>query len=265
VYVVAIAELNASVEAEAAPLASDLGLTAYEARLMLASGMPAIVRTTPDKAQALDLLARLRTRGHGAVACDASAVVSSHAMTSMRHFRLGASSISIDDGPDDHLPYDDVIALVAAVHRRRTASESEVHDRKLSVTRAVVTGGLVMTKTTKRETRTATEEREPVLYLFRRSGGVPWIMRERGTSWAGHGRTIAPSASDNFRTTVGVLRETLPRAGYDDRLVTRRSTPERIAVAGGAAGTTTTTSSQAGIDLLAHLVALWISRAPSER
>jgi hypothetical protein len=265
VYVVAIAELSLAIEIEAAALASDLGVSAYEARLVLASGTPAIVSMTSDKARAIDLLSRLRTRGHGAIACDASAVVASDTMTSMRRFGLGARSISIEDEPGTELPYDEVLALIAAVHRHRATSENEVRESKFSVARAVMTGGIVTTKTVKRETRTVTEEREAVLYLFRRGGGLPWILRETGTRWGGHGRPMAPSASANFRTTVGVLRERMPDAVYDDRLVARRSAPERVAVAAGSAGTTMTTSSEAGIDLLAHLLAIWISRAKANR
>ncbi len=126
-----------------------------------------------------------------------------------------------------------------------------------------MTGGIVTTKTVKRQMRTATEEREAVLYVFRRDGGVPWMLRERGSRWAGHGRPIAPTAGVNFQITVGLLRERTPRAVYDDRLVARRSTPERTVLAADAAGTTMTTSSEAGVDLLAHLLALWISHRQS--
>lgn len=261
-YIVAITERNATIEAEAAALAADLGVTPYEARLVLAPGTPTVVRTTADKALALDLLARLRARGHGAVAIDGAAVVASHAMISMRRFRLGPSSIGLDDRPDE-LPYDDVSALIAAVHRQHTTSESESRDKKLSVTRAVMSGGLVMTKTVKRETRTETTERAPVVYLFRHSGGTPWILRERGTLWTGHGLPVSPLASDNFRTTVRALRERSPGAVYDDRLVTLKSAPQRFAVTGTTGSTTTTSSSEAGVDLFAHVLALWASRAPA--
>src|SRR5271168_1654720 len=98
-YVVAIAELNAPIEMEAAALASDLGVTPYEARLVLAPGLPAVVRKTVDKSRALDLLGRLRARGHGAIACDASAVVGADDMVSMRRFRLGPAGISLGDAP----------------------------------------------------------------------------------------------------------------------------------------------------------------------
>ncbi len=259
-YVVAIAELSATIDTEAGALADDLGVTAYEARLLLASGTPSIVCTTRDKPRALHLLSRLRARGHGAIACDAAAVVPSAAMPCMRRFRLGERSISLDDRRGASLPYADVVALVAAVHRRRTVHEAEGRHRELAIGRAVLTGGVVTTRAVKRETRAATDEREPVLYVFC-VGQAPWLLRERGTSWAGSGLPVAPSASDNFRVTVAALRERMARAAYDERLLVRKSAPERLAVAVESGATTTTTSSERGVDMLAHLVAMWVSRA----
>jgi hypothetical protein len=260
VFVVAIAELHGALEAEAGPLAADLGATAYDARLLLAAGMPAVVKTTPDRALALDLLGRLRARGHGAVACDAAAVVGSSAMVSMRRLRVEPEAVTLDDRPGERLPYDDVLALVAAVHRRRLDTATQTRETKLSVGRAVMTGGMAFTKTVKTDARSATEEREGVLYVFRRSGATPWILHEHGTSWAGLGRPLAPSEGENYRLGIQRLRELAPGAVYDERLVTRRA-PERASLSGGAGTTTVKTSSEAGMDLLAHLVATWVARS----
>lgn len=260
-YVVAIAELRGEIDAEAAPLAADLGVTAYQARLLLAPGVPAVLVTTPDKPRALDLLARVRARGHGAVACDLAAVVDSADMVSMRRFRLGADAVALEDRPDERLPYDDVLALVAAVHRHRTDTSTRTRETRFSAARAVMTSGLSMTKTVQTDSHATQEERDAVLYMFRRSGATPWILHEHGTAWAGHGRSLAASANENFRLTVALLRERAPAAVYDDRLMTRKA-PERATVHGGAGSSSTTvrTSSQGGMDLLAHLVALSAAR-----
>jgi hypothetical protein len=255
VFVVALAELHSSLDAEASALAADLNVTAYEARLTLAQGMPAVVMTTADEGRALDVLARVRARGHGAVAFDTSAVVSAGAMISMRRFRLSESAILLDDRPDV-LPYDDVGAIIAAVHREQTTLATETRDKTISMGRAVLTGGLVLTKTVTRETRTETSQRDPVLYVFRRSGDTPWLLRERGTMWTGHGAAISPMATANFKITVDKIRERAPWAVYDERLTTRRGGPERLTSTGGSSNTTTK-SSVAGIDLFAHVIATW--------
>jgi hypothetical protein len=260
VFVVAIAELQGAIDAEATALAADLGCTAYDARLLLAPGLPAVVRTVPDRAQALDLLGRIRARGHGAIACDASAVVSSDAMVCMRRFRLRADAIALDDAPTEGLPYGDALALLLAVHRSRTDTATQSRERQFSVGRAVLTSGLSMTRTVKTETHTASEERENVLYVFRRSGATPWILREHGTAWTGHGKPLAPSEAGNFRVAVSALRERVPEATFDDRLLARRA-PERTVVSGSMGTSTVRTSSNAATDLLAHLVALWVARS----
>ena len=258
-FVVAIAELHGSVEDEAAPLAADLGVTAYDARLLLATGTPAIVKTTPDKALALELLARVRARGHGAVACDAAAVVSSADMVAMRRPRLEKDAVTLHDRPGERLPYADVLALLPAVHQRRVDTATQTRETKLSMGRAVMTGGMAFTKTVKTTTRNATEERDVVLYVFRASGAPPWLLRERGTSWVGLGLPLAPSEGENYRLAVAALRERAPGATFDERLMTRKA-GERSSLSGGGGNTTVKTSSQAGVDLLAHVLGLWIAR-----
>ena len=258
-FVVAIAELASPIDAEAAALAVDLATTAYDARLLLAGGLPAVVRTTPDRAQALELLARLRARGHRAIACDMGAVVASGAMVSMRRFRLGDAAVMLSDQPALELPYDDVLALVAAVHRTRVETETHVREKKFSVSRAIMTSGLSMTKTVSADAHAGAEDREAVLYVFRRSGATPWILRENGTDWSGHGRPVAPTRAENFRLAVEALRARAHSAVFDDRLVTRRAR-ETASLRTGTGSTSVTTSSDGGIDLLAHLLALWIAR-----
>ncbi len=258
-FIVAVAELHGPVEDEVVPLAADMGTTAYDARLLLAAGLPAIVKTTPDKAVALELLSRLRVRGHGAVACDAAAMVSSEDMVAMRRPRLEADAVSLDDRPNERLPYADVLALLPAVHQRRVETATQTRETKLSMGRAVMTGGMAFTKTVKTNTRNATEERDVVLYVFRRSGEPPWLLRERGTGWAGLGLPLAPSESENYRLAVAALRERAPGATFDDRLMTRKAA-ERSSLSGAGGSTTVKTSSQAGVDLLAHVLALWIAR-----
>jgi hypothetical protein len=265
-FVVAIAELCAPVGPHAsqddiAQLAADMGRAAYDARLIVAGGTPAVVKTTADRALALTILARLRSRGHGAVACDADAVVASGDMVAMRRPRLEADAITLDDRPTERLPYDDILALLPAVHHRRVDTATQTRETKLSMGRALMTGGMTFTKSVKTTTRNATEERDGVLYVFRRSGARPWILREHGTGWGALGLPLAPSESENYRGALAALRQRAPGATFDDRLMTRKAT-ERSALSGSGGSTTVKTSSESGVDLLAHLLALWIARGP---
>lgn len=219
-FAVAISALHTDIEQEAAALSVDLGLTPYEARLTLAAGTPAIVLVTPDRPRALDCVARLHARGQGAVACDVGAIMPSEQMTSLRRFHLEIDGLTLGDRPDT-LPYTDIMALVRATHPAPSG------------------------------------ERTQVLYLFRRVGGPPWILRETGADYTSLGSRRAATRTENFRVTVNLLRSLAPSAVYDERLLAVRSVPEVRSSAGGPGFSASTES---GTDLLAHVVALTIAR-----
>jgi hypothetical protein len=258
VFVVAILELAGALEDEAAALAADLGSTAYEVRLILAAGTPSVVLQTAEKERAVALLGRIRARQHGAAACDDAAVVSSADMKAMRDFTLGADALIDSEG--DPMAYDDLLALVPAVHKKRTETQTESRSQKFSPFAAMASGGLVMRRESVTTTRERTDEREHVLYMYRRGGGLPWILREQGSRYTGLGAELGRTQRENFLTTIKTLRARAPWAAYDERLLTIRRVPERSEISGGASNRVVVDSSVRGTDLLAHFVALWAAR-----
>lgn len=255
-YVVAVVVLAGSVEDESRALAKDLGATPYDTALTLRGGFPAIVLRTAERGAALDLLGKLRARGHDAVACDASAVVSSDAMTEVRALRFDEDAFVTGS---ERLAYDDVFALVRATHHTRIQSTEVSRERKLSVGRAVLSGGVVMSKTVTHESRTAADDREPVLYLFARgSGRAPWLLRASRARYEELGPDKRPSLLENFTTTVRLLRERAPRAFYDERLLAVKAVQEKLS--SDVRGREQTSTSAGVVDLLAHLVALSLAR-----
>jgi hypothetical protein len=258
VHVVAVAELATPIEAEAAALAADLGTTAYEERLKLVAGFPAIVLTSAEPGPARDLVARLRARGHGVVCCDAAAVVPSGAMVPLRRFTFEPDALVAPDVPGARLPYGDVAGIFRASHQTRTETRTEGTSKQFSAGRALLTGGLVLTKNVSREEKSVTDEREQVCYLFRAGGDTPWLLRERGTHYAGLGAEVGPSSALNFVATMARLRKLSPGAVYDDRLMNPRNAPSRPIRTGSSSAETVGVSSASGVDLVAHLMALWI-------
>jgi hypothetical protein len=136
------------------------------------------------------------------------------------------------------------------MHQTTTTSTSKVTERKLRPGMAIVTGGLVMSKKSTREVTTRTDTREQVLYLFRRSGAAPWILRERSARYACLGNDLRPTSLENFATTIRLLRACAPLAIFDERLMANR--PIR-GVADGVEAT----------DLLAHLLAIDLAETPA--
>ncbi len=256
-FIVAIGELATTLEVEAAALAGDLGTTMYEERLNLLTGLPAVVLTTVDRGEALGLLAKIRARKHRAFAIDAAAVVPSSAMIAMRGFELGAEVITAGE---HELRYDEITALLRAMHRTSTETHGETKSRQFSAGKALLTGGLAFTKTVTKEQKSASQASEQVLYVFRAEGETPWLLRERGTSYAGLGAALTVSSAQNFLATIAQLRARAPGAVYDERLLNPRGATSRLTRSGTATASTLSVSSAGGVDLLAHLLALGISR-----
>ena len=229
----------ALVEAEA--LGQALGLSPYDARLVLAVPPPVIVLTTTDQGRADDILGVLRSRGHGAHVFDDANFVSSDAMTKADDFVLDAEGMRRTSS-GELLPYGDVYAILRGVHDTTNETERQTPP---SVTDDFVVHASALQVTTKRV------EREPVAYFFRRSGERPWLLRERHSSYVGLGSERTPIAFANFTRTVARMRESSSMAVYDDRL-SRRRVSERLSPAGAQ-------SPREGMDLLAHLLAMTIA------
>ena len=259
-HIVAIAELATPLEAEAAALAADLGTTAYEERLNLLTGLPTVVLMTVDRGAATALLAKLRARKHRAMVVDVDTVVAHEAMIPMRGFALEKAAV-IAGG--NELPYGEITALLRAMHRSNTETHSETKTRQFSPGKALLTGGLAFTKTVTREAKSAVQESEQVLYVFRGEGETPWLLRERGTSYAGLGPALTVSSAQNFLATIAQLRARAPDAVYDERLLNPRGATNRLSRSGTASASTLSTSSASGVDLLAHVIALSIARRRS--
>ena len=226
-HLVAITRLATAIEDEARALAADLGTLAYEERLKLAAGMPAIVLATAEAARAQALAGKLSARGHGVFACRAGDVVAAGAMVSMRRFQLEPDAIVAGDA---RLPWQDLALLVRATHRQVTEAAATTTEKKFSLGRTIATGGLSMRKTVTKDAIARTEQSEPVLYLFRASGETPWLLREQGTHYGALGADVAPVAARNFALVVERLRAAAPHARYEDRLLARKVSPDDLDV-----------------------------------
>ncbi len=249
-FIVAILELTGP-PSDLARLANDLGTTLYELKLTLGAGFPAVVLATVDATLAASALKTVEAHGHVAELCDRRNITASDAMTALRDFELEPDAL-LADASGERLPYDDMLALLRASHRTTTVRTEDVKERKFRPGMAIATGGLVLTKTTTREVTSRSETRQQVLYLFRRSGAPPMILRERTARYRGLGADLRPTSLENFATTVRHLRQRAPGAFYDERLMSGR--PIRGVVEGVAA-----------CDILAYLLAAHAAKTQDRR
>jgi hypothetical protein len=262
-YVVALLTLAGSIEDEAVALGAALGATAYETRLVLAAGTPAVVLQAAEKERARVVIKGLQSRGHGAVVCDDAAVTESAEMVPVDGFSFEPDALVNGDGA--RLPFANLLAIIPALHRWTVERHSSAPPDSTMGFAAMAFGpaGRLMlrearkiTAGARQPTMTHVEERERVLYLFSKGNPRPWLVREGGTSYAGLGARLVPTQRENFLTMTELLRAAAPHAAYEDRLLTLRRFPDRGPGRGDGDGV----SSTGGVDLAAHLLAMWSSR-----
>jgi hypothetical protein len=221
-YVVAIGSLSGTIDDTIRPLADELGTTAYELRLVLNAGLPAVVLVTVDENIARAAIHSIERHGHSPVLCDRRDVVSRDQMTLIREPRFDADALVA--GPDTRqaLAYADIDVLLRAAHRSAHESTQTITERKLRPVMAIATGGLVLTKTAQRSVTSTSVSLENVLYVFRRGSLHPWLLRERHALYNHLGPDLSPTSLANFTTVIAQLRSRTPHAPYDERLVTSR-------------------------------------------
>lgn len=258
-YVVALVRLGSAPADEAKHLSRELGLAPYEATQLLLRGTPTITLRTNDRREAELHLANLSRRGHEAVGFDASAVVPSSEMGEVRTFafRPEALSVEVRGRAEMSVPYEDFLCFVRAVHRVTERHTEVKAERVIDFRKIALTGGLMMSKTLEKEQTTRVEEREHVLYVFRRTA-QPLLLGAQRAKYTGLGEELRPTQLANFERTIELLRSHAPFAPYDARLVTLRTPQSHLSVS---ARGQETVSSAGVVDVLAHVVAMALSRS----
>lgn len=233
---------------EVSALAPLLGVGAYELRLGLSAPLPVVLLETQDPE---------RARGHGAVACDAGHVASSSDMLQPKTFGLEPDALvfAAPGQATTRTSHADVLALILATHVVDQESTQELREKKLSLGRAALTGGLVRSKTTTVTARSATRETERVLFVLHRAGRGHVLLRETRLHYTGLGSRMGKSATESFTTLVGVLRSALPQARFDDRLLKPRA-GSSLRLSRTSSSSSVTTSNERELELGVHLLAV---------
>jgi hypothetical protein len=211
-------------DAAARALAGVLELTPVEARGRLAvpQGGPAIVARRGEPEAAAELVARLKAAGFRAFMVDADRVETDARRTTARRFTLGATAVQAETRTGDirALTYADVHFLARATGIASQTTTSTVESRQFSAGRALVSGGLVLTKAKTTTTRETEESWEGWLVAYPRAGAAV-VFRETETLWDGLGAALQPTRQANFTQFCALLRARCPAAVYDDRLMRR--------------------------------------------
>lgn len=254
---VVIARWGAPLESELPALASLLGVAPYDLRLRIA-GVPPVVVARTDEARAREMVQALRARGHGVVVCDPASVpgLSDHCVP--RDFAFGPSALGGTDatGRPFELPYVEVSALVRASEIASAEQSRTTTVKKLDISRAVMSGGLLPNKKVEHTVRTESETREQVLYAFQRGTGASFLFRETVLHYQGLGAARVATSMQNFLVFVQELRQRSPRAFYDQRFLGQKRKAGVTSVTGRVGDRRVESSNASENDLGAYLLLL---------
>jgi len=223
-HVVAIFGIGADKEHLANALASAMGKTVLEARSRLnapGSG-PFVVGTFGEKEKAAGLAAQLRNGGFNAAVLGEDEIVQEAGRDNVRRFELGEGQLRAEpaEGGSRMVAYSgiDLILRGTGISSSTTTEASE--QRSFSLGRAVLSGGLMVMKTTKTVREVTSQEREGFFILYA-GDGRPLEFRESGLIFDSLGQARKLSRVANFAFLVAEIRGRCPAARYDERLLTR--------------------------------------------
>jgi hypothetical protein len=203
-------------------LADALGITAFEARQRVIGGAPAVLASFAAAQQAHALAEKLDQRGLSTLIVDATAVRSRSGHLLVRRFELGKWSLCVEtvDGKRAEIPYQEIDLLLPGIGTVENSELKTVSERKLSLGKTILSGGIPMTKKVERQEVVTTEESRKVLYLY--AGNLPPAdFSQDGMTYDGLGAAMKLSRELNFGYLISELRRLSPGATYDDRLLNR--------------------------------------------
>jgi hypothetical protein len=226
VHVVAIHYAPGGGEALASGLAEALGKTIYEARARLSDpeGGPAVVGNFAEIQPAWAFAGRLRANGITPILLTPDDVETDAQRFFVRSFQLGEQGITAASrrGETAELAYREVRLVLRGVRIDERTEIKRTEQRKFSPGRALLTGGLVLTKTTRTAEQVTTEEREDFFHLYA-DRGPALVFRAGAVKYQSLGPALQPSTAANFAYLVDFFRRALPHVPYDERLTNRQA------------------------------------------
>jgi len=229
--IVAIYNLGRDEDRLSKTLAAALGRTVYEARsrLCVPKGGPSIVAVFQDPEKAEDCAVKLRTTGFDAVILTHDEIESDKAGFPVKGFEFTDDSLNCESYEKQNiiLPYHGIRLILCGMGIAVNAETETVKERKFSMGRALMTSGLVMTKSISREIRTVEESRERFFYIYA-AGRQAVVLRENSLQYESLGKALQPSRAANFNYVVSKLRKQCPNALFDDRLLNRANQAQML-------------------------------------
>lgn len=194
-------------------------LSPADVRQRMAGGAPCVLRAGAD-ADLRAMADRLEAIGVAALACSPEAAPTDDDRVVARALELRPDGIVAIDGAGQAHPCGaGAIRLLQKGMRAQVVSETvTTTERKLSATRALLTGGLFVSKTVERQEQRTTSSREGFIVIHRDDGEPDVILYERRIDYRFLGAQMAHGSAANLAIVLERLRALAPSAPIDERV-----------------------------------------------
>ena len=221
IFVLALHKVNLPVEVATDAIGRVLGLGAYEARLKanVASPGPVVAATSADE-ETLEIYAETLS-GLGVPAFVVGIASGVQPFVARRiAFADGAFVVESRDGGRFEVPFSDVDLCLRGIGMTDFETTHTETSRKLSVGRAVLSGGLLLTK--KVETvRSQTTSKRSGFLLVQLGPDEVVALDEEALQYDGLGDDMKATRSLNFGFVCQRIKAECPDALHDEQLINR--------------------------------------------
>ena len=228
-------------------LADALGIIVFEARQRLIGGGPSVVAGFADQQQAGVAVEKMGRVGIKALIVDAAAVSLRSCFFIVRRFKFEDRVLKIEthNGQQETIPYAEMGLIITGTSIAGVSETKTIVEKKFSMGKTLLAGGIPMTKMVKRQEKVSGEESEQILYLYAHDRPTA-VLSLTGMNYDGFGAEIKLSQKLNFSHLISQLHMRAPGAAFDDRLLNRSN---QIRLLGSVQGR------EAGLDLAAEILA----------
>ena len=207
----------------AATIADAMGTLVFEAQQKITGGGPTVLASFAEQPLAEALAGRLTKAGVPALVIDPSGSSTSNQPFRVRRFVLGSHSLQLEafSGEPLSIDYGSIELLLSATcSSGQMQTTSTVQERKFSLGKTMLAGGVPMTKKVTREETVTAEQRDETLWLYHRDGATV-IFDRAHLNFDGLGAAMQMSRNLNFVHLKNEVRRLAPQAHYDDRLLNK--------------------------------------------
>jgi hypothetical protein len=223
-YIVSIDNLGQDREGFARALSEILGTTIYNAlvRLNVPGKGPLIVAAYREENIARERAEKLVAAGINTLILGQDEIETDKTRIIVRKFNFGNSELEIESRTGEHadIDYSLVDIMIRGTRIAQNTETETIKGRKFDAGRAILSGGLVITKSVKLTQQSTTELREGFIHVY--SGKLhSLVFLESALLYESLGPSLKPTRAANFAFVLSELKRRCPSAVYDERLVSK--------------------------------------------